>query len=361
MNKNLLNISLFPRATALILLCLITLTPLATAQTVIGNRSAGGAFNNAGVTTFSWTQTISGGTNRAVFVGISTTSAAGVGGICALIAGGCTALPGNASPVVGVTYNGAALTQIGTAGNTISQTALYYLLNPPIGTGTIEVTLTPLAATHAVGNSISFSGVNQTTPTANFTQASGSTANPAILVSGAGVTANDTIFDNLASTPSAGFLVEAAAQTVCTDFLDEATCTRGRRFFSNSYDVGASSTKSGNSAGVAMNWTITTEQPWSLAAVVVKAALAPTAAGAQVSGRVLAANGRGVARMSLRLTESDGSVRTAVTNSFGSFRFANVAAGQTIVIEGATKKFHIAPQVLSVNDNIADLILIVEP
>jgi hypothetical protein len=37
--------------------------------------------------------------------------------------------------------------------------------------------------------------------------------------------------------------VEGEGQTVCTDAANETTCTRGRRFFFNSYDVGASSTE----------------------------------------------------------------------------------------------------------------------
>jgi hypothetical protein len=179
-------------------------------------------------------------------------------------------------------------------------------------------------------------------------------------VSGSGVTTADIVFDALASTPNAGFFFEGEGQTVCANAADETTCTRGRRFFFNSYDVGASSTEPGNPAGVTMSWTMTNEQPWTLAATVVKAALPVTAADVNIGGRVVSTKGKGVARMLLKLTQFDGTVRTVTTNPFGYYRFEGVAPGQSVTLEGSSKQYRIVPQTINVYENIADLNLTVE-
>lgn len=330
----------------------------AQAQVAVDNRSAGGAFSNTGVTTLSWTHTVGSGSNRALFVGISATSQAATTPITSLPTVPLTNLN---FTILSVTDNGVPMQQVAFAAAIDRQVGIYQLVNPPTGANNIVVTFTAGTVTNASGNSVSFTGVNQTAPNANAVSELGNSNAPATTISGAGITADDMAFDALASTPNAGFFAAGAGQTVCTDAADETTCTRGRRFFFNSYDVGATSTETGNEAGVVMSWTMTNAQPWALSAVAVKAAPPVTAAGVMVAGRVVSTEGRGVGRITLKLTASDGSMQTVKTNPFGHFRFENVAAGQNITLEGFSKQYRIVAQTISVYENIADLNLTVEP
>lgn len=354
-------------AFALLFLCFITLTTHTQAQVVTDNRSAGGAFSNTGVTTLSWTHTIGNGSNRALFVGVSFTNQAATAPVCSPSPCPPDSLPTTpltgslSSAIISVTSNGVAMQQDIQLTFVNNGVAIYKLVAPTPGENNIVVTFAPGVVTNASGNSVSFTGVNQTTPNINSNGTNDTSNTPSLLVSGANVTTDDIVFDALSSTPNAGFFVESAGQQVCTDASDEATCTRGRRFFFNAYDVGASSTETGNPAGILMSWTMSAAQSWNLAATVVKAAPPLTAAGATIGGRVVTPKGRGVARMILKLTESDGSVRTATTNSFGYFRFTDIAAGQNVTLEGFSKRHRIIPQTINVNENIADLNLTIEP
>jgi hypothetical protein len=234
--------------------------------------------------------------------------------------------------------------------DTITESAVYQLAAPPTGANNIVVTFAPLTVTNASGNSVSFTGVNQATPAINPTNSTGNSNMPVVNVSGTGVKTGDIVFDALASTPNAGFFLEGAGQTVCTDQTDETTCTRGRQFFFTAYDVGASSTETGNPAGVTMSWTMTNAQPWSLSAAVVKATPPATAALVTVGGRVLLASGRGIARARVSMTDSSGETRYATTNNFGYFRFNEIAVGETYTFDVSAKRYRFSPQILTVND-----------
>jgi photosystem II stability/assembly factor-like uncharacterized protein len=83
-------------------------------------------------------------------------------------------------------------------------------------------------------------------------------------------------------------------------------------------------------------------------------ALVPSAANVSVSGRVTA-NGSGVSRSTITMTDAQGNPRRAITNAFGYYRFDEVAVGQTCVIQAVSKKYHFAPQVVFVeNDTNVD-------
>jgi hypothetical protein len=85
--------------------------------------------------------------------------------------------------------------------------------------------------------------------------------------------------------------------------------------------------------------------------------LAPTAARFSVSGRVLTAGGRGIRSVTVILTEGDGRVRTAVTGAFGYYHFAEIGAGQTIVVSVKARRYAFAQPsvVLNVTDNAAEI------
>ena len=95
----------------------------------------------------------------------------------------------------------------------------------------------------------------------------------------------------------------------------------------------------------------------SLSPFVLAENLTPTSANVSVSGRVLTANGQGIRNARVTLTNSTGAPRTAVTSSFGYYRFDEVEVGQTYVVSVRSKRFRFASdtQVLSVNDEISDL------
>jgi hypothetical protein len=88
--------------------------------------------------------------------------------------------------------------------------------------------------------------------------------------------------------------------------------------------------------------------------------IGPTAAGVAVGGRVLSPFGRGIRAATVQMTGIDGTTRTALTGPFGRYQFEDVEAGQTYVMEVASRRFTFVPVVISVNDNLTDVDLIAE-
>jgi hypothetical protein len=84
-------------------------------------------------------------------------------------------------------------------------------------------------------------------------------------------------------------------------------------------------------------------------------ALAPTAASVAIGGRVLTPVGSGLSGAVVSLVDSTGQTRTARTNPFGYYRFDEIAVGNTIVLNVASKRYTFAPQVVTVIDSIEDL------
>lgn len=88
-------------------------------------------------------------------------------------------------------------------------------------------------------------------------------------------------------------------------------------------------------------------------------ALAPTAAGANISGRVVSIKGSGLSNIYVTLV---GGFLTAPrivrTNNFGYFSFEDVEVGQTYVLTVNSKKYGFAQnsQVISLSDNVSNLI-----
>ncbi len=85
--------------------------------------------------------------------------------------------------------------------------------------------------------------------------------------------------------------------------------------------------------------------------------LFPTAANVSISGRVLSVNGNGIRNVIVTLTDTNGSVLTARTNSFGYFRFDEIEVGQTCIISVVAKRyaFKQSSQVLVVNDELTNI------
>jgi hypothetical protein len=85
--------------------------------------------------------------------------------------------------------------------------------------------------------------------------------------------------------------------------------------------------------------------------------LAPTAAPASVSGRVVSSSGMGVRNAIVSLQDGNGSLVTARTNTFGYFQFNSVQTGQTYVLSVQAKGYTFAPKALSLTSDLTDLII----
>jgi len=100
----------------------------------------------------------------------------------------------------------------------------------------------------------------------------------------------------------------------------------------------------------------------SLSPFVVAQNLAPTAASVSVSGRVTAAEKQGISNVRLLLTNQAGETRSAVTNSFGYFSFAEVPVGETYVLTAHSKKFTFGngTLVLNLTESVNDIIFLAD-
>jgi hypothetical protein len=83
---------------------------------------------------------------------------------------------------------------------------------------------------------------------------------------------------------------------------------------------------------------------------------ATTAAGVDVSGFVVAADGRGVTNATVTISDSTGMMRRAVTGRNGAFTFSDVEAGHTYIVGVISRRYSFEPQIVEVNDNVAGLV-----
>jgi hypothetical protein len=83
--------------------------------------------------------------------------------------------------------------------------------------------------------------------------------------------------------------------------------------------------------------------------------LPSTATGIDISGRVLAPDGRGLRNATVTITDGQGNRRTATTGSFGYYRFFDVDAGSSVVMEVRSNRYRFASRLVQVVDTITDL------
>ena len=256
--------------------------------------------------TLTWSHTIGITTDRILVVGISTTT--------------ITPVSSPSDRVTSVTYGSTSLTRIGTrvASDQRSAVEMFQLVSPSPGSNDITVTLVPAIVSYVVGGSVSFFGVDQTTPeraqaSGVFASNSGTSMAPTVNVTSA---ATDLVFDTVATLTDAGFLTPDLSQTLLWN---------GRQFFANVFDVGAGSIKAGVSL-VTMLWSISNSaQPWAIGAVSLRSSTRPTAAPGSIAGEVRTSEGIPLGGVTVTLSGAD--TRRTITNRNGAYFFSNVETG----------------------------------
>ena len=83
--------------------------------------------------------------------------------------------------------------------------------------------------------------------------------------------------------------------------------------------------------------------------------LPSTAAGVEVSGRVMTPDGRGLRNATVTITDSKGVQRTATTGSFGSYSFEDVEAGSSFVMGVTSKRYRFSSRVINVTDSLTNV------
>jgi Carboxypeptidase regulatory-like domain len=72
--------------------------------------------------------------------------------------------------------------------------------------------------------------------------------------------------------------------------------------------------------------------------------VAPTASSVNVSGRVMTSSGRGISKAVVSYTNPDGSVRSAMTNPLGYYRFEGIPGAQTYIFSVFSKRYQFSEQ-----------------
>ena len=83
-------------------------------------------------------------------------------------------------------------------------------------------------------------------------------------------------------------------------------------------------------------------------------ATTPIVNNVSISGRVTFGN-RFAPRAVVSLTDAFGSVKNALANPFGYYKFENIPAGQTVTVRVTSKGATFAPQVIDLTGDVGDL------
>lgn len=95
-----------------------------------------------------------------------------------------------------------------------------------------------------------------------------------------------------------------------------------------------------------------TGSPYSVQSGFWNSDLAPTAAGVFIEGRVTTF-GRPIQGAFVVVTLGDGTIRQAVTNTFGRFSLTDLAAGQTVIVDVQHRRYRFATQLVDLSDSIS--------
>ncbi len=87
----------------------------------------------------------------------------------------------------------------------------------------------------------------------------------------------------------------------------------------------------------------------------------PTTAGVAVSGTVMRSVGVPLRNARVTITDASGNARSAVTGTFGHFRFEDIAAGQNYTISVRAKGYVFTPRLIAVSDEVSGIEIMPEP
>jgi hypothetical protein len=76
---------------------------------------------------------------------------------------------------------------------------------------------------------------------------------------------------------------------------------------------------------------------------------------------VVTSSGAGIGNARVTLTDANNNAVTAITNSFGYFRFDSVESGSAYVIGVTAKRYSFASQLITVQDEVTDLVFTPSP
>ena len=154
--------------------------------------------------------------------------------------------------VSALTYNGVALTKLGSFSDFNYNSEIWYLVAPATGTHDVSLTFSSVTFGFAY-SSVSFTGVDQVTPMAGYASNSGTSTTPTVDVSSV---ADQVVIDSLCITHS-GTLSVGASQTERSNGI----VTSGTLRAGVSTETGASTTT--------MSWSNSTSQGWVTSAAAV--------------------------------------------------------------------------------------------
>ena len=108
--------------------------------------------------------------------------------------------------------------------------------------------------------------------------------------------------------------------------------------------------------GSGANYTLNVSGP-----IVGACSLAPTAAGVEISGRVLKTDGRPVRNATVALADQSGAIFMGRSNPFGYYLITGVPAGQTYLASVKATGLIFNQRVIAVVDNVSELDFVAEP
>lgn len=153
-----------------------------------------------------------------------------------------------------VKYGGTSLTQVGTKWGNGQRMAIFKMLNPPVGTANVVITL-PEDHEGAVAGVSTFAGVDQTNPLGAFDSATGSNASPSVSIASE---AGNLVFDVVAVGKNASLTVGAGQ----TEHWKSTSNVGEHR--------GGGSSKSASGSSTTMSWSLSTSKSWVIGGVAVR-------------------------------------------------------------------------------------------
>ncbi|HMS43950.1 MAG TPA: carboxypeptidase regulatory-like domain-containing protein, partial [Pyrinomonadaceae bacterium] len=103
--------------------------------------------------------------------------------------------------------------------------------------------------------------------------------------------------------------------------------------------------------------------PYTLAVTGTVQPINPVAAGVNIGGRIVNANGIGINGTRVTLTYPSGEVATIKTNAFGYYKFEDLEVGSTYTVQVADKRHQFAnpSQIVTLQDAVEDLNFTAQP